>query len=389
MALRMEGEGRVRGPSGGPPGASLGSTPLLRQLQAEEGRGNSSSNSSTNSSRLQAFASGSVMQQLTGYMRERCILGPQQKPPHKPAQEPPEQSTAGSSEMPPPEPPAKHQQGRPQGPAEENAPVFEGPPATAQSRAATSPYSSTETASTPDSSSSSNSSSSKGGSKSSRLTSLNPSRSRLRVCLQPEVGEESEMSPELSGGGVHTAQEEGGEESDGGEAVKSKTAAFGFLYDDALDELDSAWVRKTLRRGEGHTDAVLSAVAAFHVTIRPTPKQQHQQQQQQQQTQQLLQQEQQQQQQGQQQHLHQQLQRQDEARPNASQLPLVQHIASCLSQPSGASNLQQQQQQEQQPGKEGETAAVCEVCCECCGSVVGWQDAEEVFYFSDVIPGEA
>ncbi|KAL8456067.1 hypothetical protein Emag_000111 [Eimeria magna] len=435
----MEGEGPGRGlegPAGGPPKAFLGSNPLINQLQAEEGRCSSSGENSASSSRLQAFAGGSVMQQLAGYMRERRILDTQEEAPHKPTQGFAKRLSDGSSEMPPQEPFPGHRQEPPQGPAEKSARTSESPPATAKSRTATSSFCRTAAASAPDSSGSS-----KGVSNGSDLaSSLDRPRLKLRVCLQPEVGEEPEMSLELSGGVAHTAQEEdGGDESDGGEAIRSKTAAFGFLYDDAMDELDSAWVRKTLRLGEGHTDAVLScagcftppsecgackgalaanlsvrcvstsfdalyfclsrflrhesernlfrAVTAFHVTIKPTPKQQHQQQQQQQ-KQPLLQQQQQQQQQQEVQPLHQQLQEQDEARPNTWQLPLVQHIASCLSESSCTSNLQQQQHQQQQD-EGAEAAIVCEVCCECCGSVVGWQDAEEVFYFSDVIPGEA
>ncbi|KAL8434102.1 hypothetical protein ACSSS7_003384 [Eimeria intestinalis] len=235
-------------------------------MQVEEGRCTSSANNSTSSSRLQAFAAGAVMQQLAAYMRERCILGPEQKAPHKSTtQGASEHSAKGFSQLAPQGPLPERQ--RPlQGLREESGPRSDGPSATAHSRAATSPLSSTATASAPDSSSSGSSSSScgKGGSKGGGLaSSVNSSRPRLRVCLQPEVGEDSEMSPEMSGGGVRTAQEDGGDESDGGEALKSKTAAFGFLYDDAMDELDSAWVRKTLRLGEGHTDAVLSCAGCF------------------------------------------------------------------------------------------------------------------------------
>ena len=455
----MDGGEALRDPSG-LPSPTRRHNPLLMELQPEDPAG--SCNSSLNSSnRLQKFASGSVMRELAAYMRERCILGPE-----RPAENPQKTDT----------------------PAAASAPT-----AAADHTAAAAGAEHKDTTSIAQGQ----------GLFQSKGSTLNPSRPRLRVSLQPEVGQEEETLEGASG--VRAPQDGESEESDGGEAVKSKTAAFGFLYDDSLDERDSVWVGKELRVGGGETDAVLScpgcflpicyqcqrqapymasllllllplllmllgifcscwcgllrrrlcawlprlaqqlplvmlqkqqllhwvivscsffwvkdlnlssvrscvrrvlaavycprgvlgpeylgcamcscnavfrhesarslfrAVAAFHVTTRPMPAEQqqlHQNQQLQQAEQRPAQQ-----------------QQQPRGTRNAAELPVVQYIADCLSEPVLPSQPQPQKNQDLE-----EAPAVNEVLCESCGTVVGWQDADEVFHFTEVIPGEA
>ncbi|KAL8440592.1 hypothetical protein Efla_001297 [Eimeria flavescens] len=373
----MEEEGPSTRPLTGPPRVAAASNPLMRHLQEEqaacssthESCSSSSSSSqdggcsSSSSRRLQAFAAGSVMKELAAYMRERCILGAPEGALQQPTGAPLDPQMKGHALWPPGGPPeGAHQDS------------YASAAATHQAAAA---------AQKNKNSTSSSSRSTRRGCNEKEVgpVALSVSRPRLRLCLQPEVGHEEMLSGALKGSGVSTAEEEAGEDSDGGEALKSKTAAFGFLYDDASDELDSAWVRKTLRHEADR--CLFRAVSAFHVTTKPLLHSQQQEQQQEQQQQQQ--------------------QQQQQAGANASQLPLVQHIASRLSEPVDAGSSQQQQQQQkqqqqqqqeqqqqqQQQQEEDEESAAYEVCCESCGCVVGWKDTEDVFYFTDVIPGEA
>lgn len=198
--------------------------PLLRDIQAEgnaceNNPRNSGSSHDSSSDRLKNFAVGTVMKELAAHMRERCILGP----PETVSQA---DTPAGASDR-------------------------LGASTSLRSSAVAGNNTECESGKT-------------------QLQEIiqesDPpvkfSRPRLRVCLQPEVGEEDQAAS--TGASCAPMREDGdSESSDGGEAVKSKTAAFGFLYDDSLDERDSAWVRKELRLGGGETDAVLSCPGCF------------------------------------------------------------------------------------------------------------------------------
>ncbi|OEH74931.1 E2F-associated phosphoprotein [Cyclospora cayetanensis] len=281
-------------------------------------RGDSSANS-----RLREFAAGPVMRELATYLRERCILGPPTIPD--------ERQSAGNTAS-----------------------------ADCTSEACVSSVIKTSEQKTLPSS---------------QMPWGAFSRPRLRVILQPDVG--ATQKEDISGDRKAGAVDGESEESDGGEALRSKTADFGFLYDDSLDERDSVWVRKELRCGEGDTDAVLScpgcflpicyqcqrhesarhlfrAVAAFHVMIRPIGAEQLQQ------------------------HLGEK-EKLWKGRTSASDLPILQHIVDRLTDHDSA---QWQLQNE-------ELNAINEVLCEGCGTLVGWQDKEDIFHFMDVIPGEA